>query len=258
LAQLMNLYLTPMTDIALEEKAYIDKYIGDAIMAFWNAPVDVAKHPDAACRTVLRMRDRMKTLAAELAPMLEEAAAKKSIEKGFTVPAPKLAIGMGVNTGMCMVGNMGSTQKFGYTVMGDTVNLASRLEGQSKPYHVDNIISENTVKEVNGFAFLEVDLIQVKGKTEPVRIFTLVGDQAVKDSQSFRDLAKFNEQLMVQYRAQDWAGARKSIEACLTYAPEFELEGLYEEYLVRVEGYEEEPPVPAGEVWNGVFVAKTK
>ncbi|MDX2102415.1 MAG: adenylate/guanylate cyclase domain-containing protein [Alphaproteobacteria bacterium] len=258
LAHFMNLYLTPMTDIALEERAYIDKYIGDAIMAFWNAPVDVPKHADAACRTVLRMRARMKTLSEELAPMLKEAAERKAIEKGHPIPIPHLAIGMGVNTGMCMVGNMGSTQKFGYTVMGDTVNLASRLEGQSKPYHVDNIISENTVREVTDFAFLEVDLIQVKGKTEPVRIFTLVGDKAVKNSQSFQELNRFNDQLMVCYRGQDWQGARRAIDACLAYAPEYELEGLYEEYRHRIDEYEKEPPVPAGEVWNGVYVAKTK
>lgn len=245
LTAFMNRYLTPMTDIALAHGAYIDKYIGDAIMAFWNAPLDDADHVRHACQTVLDMRTSLVALNDELKAEAE-ASGKRFIP---------INIGMGLNTGPCVVGNMGSTQKFNYSTLGDTVNLAARLEGQSKPYHLDNIIGEATAAAAPDFAMLEVDLIQVKGKTVPVRIFTLIGDLALKNSSNFQKLTEVHEQLLAAYRGQRWDEAMSLIEECRRLSEGLSSQPLYNTYVERIEEFRINP-LP--ENWDGVYVATTK
>jgi adenylate cyclase len=245
LTTLINRFLTPMTDFIQGTGGTIDKYIGDCIMAFWNAPLDVPAHQAAACRAALMMRSGMKALNTAL-----EAEAQAANR-----PHVPLAIGIGLNSGEVCVGNMGSDQKLNYSVLGDAVNLASRLEGQSKTYHLDLVIGETTHDGVRDFACIELDLIKVKGKNEPVRIFTIVGDEAEAKSERFRRLRANHERMLACYRAQDIAGARAGIAACLEDAEAYDLPGLYEEYAARLDAMEQDPPGPG---WDGVFVAKSK
>ena len=163
-------------------------------------------------------------------------------------------VGMGLNSGICCVGNMGSDQKFNYSVLGDDVNLASRLEGQSKTYGVDIVIGEKTCAEVPMLATLELDLIRVKGKTQPVHIHALVGDEAVAGNPAFVALKAKHEAMLVAYRRCDWAEATRLIELCRAEAPEL-MQKFYTLYEERIADYQAEPPP---EAWDGVYVALTK
>ena len=245
LTHLINGFLTPMTDIIQETGGCVDKYIGDCIMAFWNAPLDAPQHPKDAIRASLQMRTRLKSLNDELRldPLCK-------LDKHG-----ELKIGIGLNSGECCVGNMGSAQRLNYSVLGDAVNLASRLEGQSKTYHLDLVIGETTYQGAQDMAVIELDLIQVKGKTVPVRIFTVVGDETEAKTPEYQALRRHHDHMMACYRSQDWAGARAALKECLPLAGRFNLEGLYEVYEERIDGMEAEPP---GADWDGVFVAKTK
>jgi adenylate cyclase len=245
LTHLINRFLTPMTGIIQDTGGTIDKYIGDCIMAFWNAPEDTPQHRKESCRAALQMRQGMIKLNDELK-------AEAEATNGKYVP---LAIGIGLNTGICCVGNMGSEQKFNYSVLGDAVNLASRLEGQSKTYHFDLVIGETTYDGVKDMAVLELDLIQVKGKTVPVRIFTLVGDEAVAATPEYKTLREQNDRMLASYRAQNWDDARAALGECIKIAPRYLIEGLYEVYAERISGMQDDPP---GADWDGVYIAKTK
>ncbi|MDJ0896115.1 MAG: adenylate/guanylate cyclase domain-containing protein, partial [Alphaproteobacteria bacterium] len=158
LTRFINRFLTPMTDIILEQEGTIDKYMGDAIMAFWNAPLGDPEHARHACRAALTMISRVGSWNEEM---------RADAEAAGRLHHP-IAIGVGLNTGQCCVGNMGSSQRFDYSVLGDTVNLASRLEGQSKAYGVDIVIGEETRAQVPEMAALQLDYLRVKGKLEPV------------------------------------------------------------------------------------------
>ena len=150
---------------------------------------------------------------------------------------------------------MGSDRKLNYSVLGDAVHLASRLGGQSKTYHLDLVIGETTHVGARDFACIELDLIKVKGKTEPVRIFTIVGDEAEAKSARFLRLRANHERMLACYRDQDIAGARAGIAACMEDAETYDLGGLYEEYGARLDEMEQDPPGPG---WDGGFVAKSK
>ena len=164
LTALINRFLTPLTNEIITVNGTIDKYMGDCIMAFWNAPIDVEGHEKMACDATLRMHKAM----ADLNNVREEEA--KAENKQFL----ELKIGIGLNTGGCVVGNMGSDQRFDYSVLGDAVNLASRLEGQSKSYGVKTVIGPETNESVkDSYATLQLDMIAVKGKKEAVTIYTL-------------------------------------------------------------------------------------
>ena len=245
LTNLINRFLTPMTDMILSRRGTIDKYMGDCIMAFWNAPLDDGEHVANACASAIAMFERLESLNAEI----------KAEREAEQKPFFPINIGIGLNTGECCVGNMGSAQRFDYSVLGDAVNLAARLEGQSKTYGVGIVIGEQTQIEARDFATLELDLIAVKGKEEAVRIFSLVGDRGKLDDPAFRTLVVRHEEMLHSYRAQQWQRARQSLAECrrLDGADEFEvLHGLYEE---RIAAYEAEPPDPN---WDGVFVATSK
>ncbi|HEX6114984.1 MAG TPA: CHASE2 domain-containing protein [Geminicoccaceae bacterium] len=384
LTTLVNRLLTPMTEVVLGCKGTIDKYIGDCIMAFWNAPLDDPEHAAHACRAALGMHAEIRKLnailaeegtagasAAEPAPRENARATReggsgdglsgmiRAAELGFakaqyavgkayrdalgTTPDPAAAahwferaaeqgyapaqlniglqyaggdgvprdpvcaavwltlaeqqgttggeatlhqlraglddaeaqevgervrlwqpraatakaiqvdIGIGINTGACVVGNMGSEQRFDYSVLGDSVNLASRLEGQSKTYAVPIIISEQTQRLAPDFASLELDLIAVKGKREAVRIFALLGDPEVATSAAFGKLRAAHLAMLEAYRQQRWDEARGRIGECR--ALDDALDDLYGVYETRIRALRQNPPGPD---WDGVFVATSK
>jgi len=245
LTRLINRFLTPMTDIILERQGTIDKYMGDCIMAFWNAPLDDANHARHAAQSALAMFTRLDDLNVEIKAEREEAG-----EMFFP-----LNIGIGLNSGECCVGNMGSVQRFDYSVLGDAVNLAARLEGQSKNYGVGIVIGEETQKAIEGFASLELDLIAVKGKIEAVRIFGLVGDEEFAQSDGFKALASKHEQMLVVYREQKWQEAKDLVAEGRALQNDIDLSVVYDLYDERADHYLEVPP-PAD--WDGVFVATSK
>lgn len=246
LTVLMNRFLTPLTNAIMERKGTIDKYMGDCIMAFWNAPLDDPEHCRAACLSGLEMLQRLDKVNDE-----REAEAKEAGE----VFLP-LNVGIGINTGLCVVGNMGSEQRFDYSVLGDSVNLASRLEGQSKSYGVKTVLGESTATAVRDeFAVIELDLIQVKGKTEPERIYALVGATDVAAEEDFKALREANDTMLEKYRAQEWSGARYALETCRKIAAQYKVDEFYDIYELRINDLEATPP---GADWDGVFIATSK
>jgi len=245
LTKLINKLLTPLTNVILDRHGTVDKYMGDCIMAFWNAPLDDEDHARNGCLSALEM-------LAEMEPLNERLEIEAAEEGRKHIP---LKVGFGVNTGSAVVGNMGSDQRFDYSVLGDTVNLAARLEGQSKGYGVNIVIGEITKDMAPELAYLELDLIKVKGKTEAVRIFCLLGKEDVAEDQNFRTLAKFHQQMLEAYAAQDWNKAVKRMKECRMLCEPYNLDGLYDLYEERIVEFQGNPP---GEDWDGVFVATTK
>jgi adenylate cyclase len=191
----------------------------------------------------------MKIRLAELNKALEEEAIA---ENRKFIP---INVGIGLNSGVCCVGNMGSDQFFGYSVLGDNVNLASRLEGQSKTYGVTCVIGENTLEQARDYATLELDLIKVKGKTEAVRIFTLLGLPDVRLTPEFQALEAKHSEMLATYRAQKLDECEAMILECRKLGAYLHLDGLYDLYDHRIEDNRENPPGPD---WDGVYVAKTK
>ncbi|HXM69760.1 MAG TPA: adenylate/guanylate cyclase domain-containing protein, partial [Thermoanaerobaculia bacterium] len=244
LTSFINRFLTPMTDAILAARGTIDKYMGDAIMAFWNAPLDDPAHAENACRAALVMR-------SELVRLNE---AWRAEGEAGGKPFADVRIGIGLNTGTCCVGNLGSAQRFDYSCLGDDVNLASRLEGQSATYGVDIVVGEKTAALAEGLAFLELDLLRVKGKAVPVHIHALVGDETIEATSAFAALKADHAAMLAAYRARRWAEALELIEACRAQAPET-LQTFYALYEARIANFRADPP-PAD--WDGVFVALTK
>jgi adenylate cyclase len=246
LTRLMNRFLTPLTNVIIERKGTIDKYIGDAIMAFWNAPVDDDQQEANACEAALEMLSRAEMLNGEL---------KREADANGGVYMP-LRIGIGLNTGPCVVGNMGSDFRFNYSVLGDTVNLASRLEARTKDYRIPVVIGSRTAEGArNKFAVMEIDLIMVKGKKQPEAVFTILGRSEVEADPRCKDLRESNTQMLRRFRAQEWDDAKELIGRCRKFANGFDLSGLYDMYEERIELYRADPPGPD---WDGVYEAETK
>jgi adenylate cyclase len=246
LTRLMNRFLTPLTNAILARKGYIDKYMGDAIMAFWNAPLDDGQHQLNACEAAIDMLERIDEL--------NEVRAYEAKEGGH--PYIPLNVGVGLNTGACVVGNMGSDQRFDYSVLGDSVNLASRLEGQSKEYGFPIIVGSKTALAVKDkFAILELDFIMVKGKKEPEVIYAIAGREDVAQSGSFQRLRNLTIEMLACYRSRDWEGALAAIERGRKTDDAHALEYLYNLYEARIKGYRKNPPP---EDWNGAFALLTK
>lgn len=229
LVKLLNEYLSPMTKIVLEEKGTLDKFIGDAVMALFNAPLDLPDHATRACTAAVRM-------LAELKKLNESFAAR-----GMHT----IDIGIGINTGYAVVGNMGADIRFDYTAIGDAVNLASRLEGQNKMYGSHILVSESTRSQVPDgmFCFREVDRIKVKGKLQPVIMFELMTENTGL-------LPRFEEAL-AQYRAASFAAACQIFEEL---ADNFN-DSPSRLYVERCKNYMQTPP-PAD--WDGVYTAESK
>jgi len=246
LTALMNRFLTPLTDAILDRKGTIDKYMGDAVMAFWNAPLDDDKHQLNACNAAVDMLERID----ELNKTREEEAQ----EDGHTyVP---LNIGVGLNTGNAVVGNMGSDTRFNYSVFGDSVNLASRLEGQTKEYGFPIIVGSKTALAVKDhFAILELDFIMVKGKKEPEVIYAIAGREDVAQSERFQRLRNLTIEMLACYRNRDWDGALAAVERGRRTDDANSLEYLYNLYEARIRDYQKDPPPPD---WNGAYQLLTK
>jgi adenylate cyclase len=245
LTHLMNRFLTPMTNAIIERKGTIDKYIGDAIMAFWNAPLDVRDHERLACEAALDMLRRVDDLNR-----LREREARTHNE-----PFLPIRIGIGINTGHCVVGNMGSDMRFDYSVLGDPVNLASRLEGRSKSYGTPIILGAATAGKVPDFAALEIDLITVKGKREPEYVYALLGGPDEARTDDFRQLRDQIAMLLRQYRARDWTAALETLHLARPQAKRFGLEEIYHLYSMRIRSFQVTAPP---DDWNGVYAFETK
>ncbi len=226
LAAFLGEYLTPMTELVLESGGTLDKYIGDAVMAIWGAPIDVPDHPACACEAALKMQEVL-----------------VSLNKGWAKAGkPAVAIGIGINTGAMAVGNMGSAARFDYTVLGDQVNLAARLEALTKEYGISILCGEATALAAGaGFVFREIDLVRVKGRAGAVPVFELVGRKGASVAPAFATA-------LATYRARDFATARAQF-AALGDDP------VAEVLAARCERLLEAPPAAD---WDGVYEQRSK
>ena len=234
LTQLMNEFLTPMTTVIQARRGTIDKYMGDAIMAFWGAPLIDREHAEHAVLAALDMIARMRELGPEFRA------------RGW----PELRIGVGVSSGVMNVGNMGSEFRTAYTVLGDVVNLGSRLESLTKYYGVDVLVSAATAAAAAGLVYREIDLVRVKGKHEPVAIFEPVGLRTQLAQAALEGIGNF-AQMLAAYRAQNWDLA----EARLQALERIESRTLYAMYRERVRYFRIQGP---GSAWDGVWVHENK
>ena len=230
----LNNFLTPMTNVLMENGATIDKYIGDAIMAFWNAPIDVPEHRQRACESVLAMLDALEKL-----------------NKGLEKP---VKIGVGLNSGICCVGNLGSRQRFDYSAIGDSVNVGSRIEGLTKQYGLSNLVAESTAGEVEGLAMLEVDKVMVVGRDEATLVYTLLGGRERALEEDFLELKRQHDRFLANYRSMRFADAANDLALLKGSAPA-ELAKMYAEYQHRLDAYLVTPP-PTD--WDGSWRAEHK
>ena len=233
LTQLINQLLTVLSNAILEHGGTIDKYMGDCIMAFWNAPTDQAEHRQLAIKAAHSMNDALDEFNLEVEGNLDF----------------KLEIGIGINSGNCIVGNMGSDKRFDYTVLGDAVNLASRLESQSSNYGLHMIVGENTYMDDSAFTMIEIDKIAVKGKSSAETIFTCFQSE-IKFAEGFLDT---HNVFLQEYRSQNWDAAKLTIGELMSSPNELEL--YYRHMDARIDEYIKNPPAAD---WEGVYVATNK
>lgn len=229
LTHFMNEFLTPITRVIHEHRGTIDKYMGDAVMAFWGAPLEDDDHAQHAVLAALSLIERTRELSGQFKA------------RGW----PPIAVGVGISSGDMNVGNMGSEFRMAYTVMGDTVNLGSRLEGLTKYYGVQIIVSEATQRRVPDIIFRELDLVRVKGKHKPVAIFEPLGPKDELDAATLEAHVRFSE-ILNRYRARDWDTAERLLRAAAAQKDEL----LYNVYLDRIKLFKNEP---ATADWDGVF-----
>ena len=235
LKDMMNAYLTEMTQVIQDQRGTIDKYIGDAIMAFWGAPLNDDEHVKHAVEAALAMQKRIRSLDTDF------------VKRGW----PILNIGVGLNCGEMNVGDMGSKFRRAYTVLGDAVNLASRLEGLTKEYGVGILVSENIVKGAPGFVYREVDRVVVKGRQEGVAVFDPVGKVGEVTETALTEIDRFHKALEY-YRKQRWDEASQMLSDLGAANPDSKLYRLYQK---RIDYFRHNSPGPA---WNGLWVFTTK
>ncbi len=249
LTSLLNRLLTPLSHAVLQHGGTIDKYMGDAIMAFWNAPLNDTSHATGGCAAALTMMENLDQVNRERAQEAKEAGTDYE----------PLRIGIGLNTGDCVVGNMGSDMRFDYSVLGDAVNLASRLEGQSETFGVPIILGSATAELVKDkFAVLELDALRVKGKSEPEIVYTLIGLKAEVQAESFNAIEAGMDEMLTAYRARKWAVASKALSGLRKLdidALGLDLTALFDLYAARIAEFRRNPP-PRN--WDGVFTMQTK
>ncbi|MPZ45788.1 MAG: CHASE2 domain-containing protein [Betaproteobacteria bacterium] len=236
LSSLMNEFLTPLTEVIYSQRGTIDKYMGDAIMAFWGAPLPAQDHSRQGIKAALEMHRKLAALQPEFR------------SRNW----PQIQIGVGLNTGRMSVGNMGSSVRLAYTVMGDAVNLASRLESLTKEYGVAIIVGESTRSlTAQDFVYRELDRVRVKGKLEPVAIYEPIGAAGEVDKRTLDELRLFSQALKL-YRAQDWDMAELQLINLLKISPESR---LYQLYVERIGAFRTSPP---GRGWDGAFTFEHK
>ncbi len=235
LTKLMNAFLSPMTKVIQSQRGTIDKYMGDAIMAFWGAPLSDDEHAKHAVQAALLMIKTMYELSEDF------------VARGWK----PIKVGIGLNTGIMNVGNMGSDFRLAYTVLGDAVNLGSRIESLTKQYGVDVMVSEFTKAAVPGLICRDIDLVRVKGKDEPVGLVEPLGFEGEVDAQILDRLDR-HHQAIAAYRKQEWATAKAAFEALSGEEPN---RAIYKIYLDRIAAFESTPP---GADWDGVYTHKEK
>ena len=246
LVTLMNRFLTPLTNAIIDHKGYIDKYMGDAIMAFWNAPLDDPAHETNACLAALDMLDR-------LAALNEERQREAEATGQATFP---LRAGIGMNSGLALVGNMGSTQHVNYSALGDTVNLASRLEGQTVNYGVSIVVGATTAEAAKtSVATIEIDYVAVKGKSEPEHVYAVVGRADMLADPGFQAFKSAHIEMTEHYRHARFADAKAVLNAAQQRYDAFGFARLVELYRERIADYELNPPPPD---WDGSLKLETK
>jgi adenylate cyclase len=243
LTTFINELLTPLSEVILAYHGTIDKYIGDAIMAFWNAPLDDSEHARQACLAAVDMAARMR----ELNRRWRESAAADGRE------FKEVRIGIGINTGNCCVGNLGSAQRFDYSAIGDEVNIASRFEGLSKAYGMTAIVGERTVADSGPFPAVELDLVRVKGRERPARIYTLLDLLEGGDDLHAR-LKSSHERFLAAYRGRDWDTAEAAIDECRALGITA-LDIYYSIFTDRIANFRARPPAAD---WDGAFTALEK
>jgi adenylate cyclase len=235
LVHLLNEYLTEMTSIIIKDQGLVDKYMGDAIMAFWGAPLDLPEHAKIACSSSIEMVEKLNELKM------------KWNAKGI----PSFDIGIGLNSGNAIVGNMGSSTRFDYTAMGDNVNLASRMEGLNKLYGTNIIITEKTYKIVkDDFEIRKLDAVKVKGKKKPILIYELLSDKG-KLSEKHKDFTRLYEEGLEFYFNKKWNPAIKSFKSALKIISD----AACNELIKRCKDFIKNPPPKD---WDGVWEMKTK
>ncbi|MBT3556865.1 MAG: adenylate/guanylate cyclase domain-containing protein [Rhodospirillales bacterium] len=254
LTSLINKLLTPLTNVVLAHLGTIDKYMGDCIMAFWNAPLNDEDHQYNGCVSALLM-------LAEMGPLNERLKEEAEEEGRLHIP---LKVGLGLNSGTCVVGNMGSDQRFDYSVLGDPVNLAARLEAQSKNYGMNVVLGPSTNDAVEDrLATIELDFIQVKGKTSGTYIYGLMGDLELKNDPAFINIQTKIREFMETYRSQKFDEALVKLEEIRDLGSDdnrpwildVNMDVVCDLYVERIAEYKESPPAAD---WDGVFIATTK
>ena len=256
LVELLNEYLTAMTDTLLENKGTLDKYEGDAIIAFFGAPMPLPNHAQNACDSAVDMQTKLMALR------------KKWAGEGNKWPkvVHDMHMRIGINSGDIVTGNMGSTMRKNYTMMGDAVNLAARLESAAKQYGAYIQISEDTQKHLDEgrFIYRSLDTIRVIGKSQPVKTFELLAKPGCENEAQLYKLVEIWEQARTAYLAMDWDRAEKLFTECLDYEPHHPDRDPGSKttpshvYIKRCEVYKVNPPVAQGETWDGVFTATEK
>lgn len=234
LTRLLNDFLTPITDVLMRNGATIDKYVGDMVMAFWNAPTDQPDHANLGCQAALEILETMAGMNAGKTTILEA--------------------GIGLNTGDCCVGNLGSTQRFNYSAIGDTVNVAARIESLTKQYRITNLITEATASAAPSIRKLEVDRVRVVGRTKHISIYTLVSNSDM-DGKSFESFKNKHDQFLAAYYAADLDRARQILSGLLLTAPG-SLCGLYSVFSGRLDQLREGEGV--AEDWTGIHITPKK
>jgi len=242
LTELLNDFLTPMTDALMKEGATIDKYMGDAIMAFWNAPIDQEDHRERAIRGLMAMRLELEKLNSK---------SKRPIE-----------IGIGLNSGPCCVGNLGSTQRFNYSAIGDAVNVASRIEGLTKQYGLDNLLAAETLHKIDDYAVLEIDRVGVVGRSEPLTVFTIIGDSKIRDKGLFHELNELHNGMLNAYHNGDIEQAMVFMAQANTCADKLMVENqtppLRKLYALYAERFSTFRDIGIPDNWDGVYRSTSK
>jgi adenylate cyclase len=236
-------FLTPMSDLLLDHKATIDKYIGDAILAFWNAPLDDPDHHRHAAQAALAMQAALKAMNADM------------IARGDGTWPGNVRIGIGLNAGPCCVGNIGSEQRLSYSLIGDPVNLTSRLEGLTKYYGVEILCGEGIARHLDGFALLPVDRVRVLGRDRPETVHALVGDGATATDPAFVAFAAAHRAMLDAYFSQDWQKAADLNDRNEQAASSYGFTTLVMLYRQRIADFAANPP---GSAWDGVHSATSK